>query len=72
MDMQLTCRDLVDLVAQGTTVGEGHLLVQDGALTVVLMGTGLEIARLVTGKTSVTAVGRGATLKETARTVPRT
>jgi hypothetical protein len=70
--MQPTCRDLVDLAAQGIMVEEGLLLVQDDALTAVLMGTGPEIARLVTGKISATAVGTGATLKETARTAPRT
>jgi hypothetical protein len=62
----------VDLAAQGIMVGEGLLLVQDDALTVVLMATGPEIARLVTGKTSAIDVGRGATLKGTARTVQRT
>lgn len=64
--------DLVDRVAQGTMEGEDHLLVLDGALTAVLMDTGPEIARPVTGKTSAIAVGRGAILKETARTAPRT
>lgn len=64
--------DLVDrVVAQGTMEGEGRLLVQDGALIAVLTDTGPEIARLVTGKTSAIAVGRGAILKETARTAPK-
>lgn len=35
-----------------------HLLDRDAALTVALMATGLEIAKLGIGRTSVTAVGR--------------
>lgn len=47
------------------------LLDLDAALTVDLMATGLEIAKLGTGRTSVTAVGREAILSETARIVQR-
>lgn len=43
----------------------------DGASTVGLMATGLGIAKLVTGRTSVTAVESGAMLKEIARIVQR-
>ena len=38
-------------------------------LTVELMVTGQEIARLVTGRTNATAVAKGAISKEIARTV---
>lgn len=57
----------VDLVIWGEVLHQ----VLAGALIVVLMDTGLETARLGTGRTSVTAVGIVAMLKETAKTVPR-
>lgn len=50
---------------------EVHLLDLDAALTVALMATGLEIAKLGIGRTSVTAVGREVTSKRTARTVQK-
>lgn len=57
----------VDLVIWGEVLHQ----VLAGALIVVLMDTGLETARLGTGRTSVTAVGIVAMLKETAKAVPR-
>jgi hypothetical protein len=48
----------VTLGILGNIWAEVHLLVLDGALTVALMAIGLEIAKLGTGRTSVTAVGR--------------
>lgn len=45
-------------VVPGNIWVEVHLLELDAALTVALMATGLEIAKLVIGRTSVTAVGR--------------
>ena len=59
------------LVALGIMTAEAHLLVQVAALTVVLTVIGLETALQGTGRTSVTAVGREVTLRETAKTVPR-
>lgn len=50
---------------------EVHLLDLDAALTVALMATGLEIAKLGIGRTSVTAVGREVISKRTARTVQK-
>lgn len=50
---------------------EVHLLDLGAALTVALMATGLEIAKLGIGRTSVTAVGREVILKRTARTVQK-
>jgi len=50
---------------------EVHLLDLDAALTVALMATGLEIAKLGIGRTSVTAVGKEVISKRTARTVQK-
>lgn len=50
---------------------EGLLLVQGAVSIVDLMGTGLEIAKLGTGRISVIAVGNEATLKEIVRTARR-
>lgn len=50
---------------------EVHLLDLVAALTVALMATGLEIAKLGIGRTSVTAVGREVISKRTARTVQK-
>lgn len=50
---------------------EAPLLDPGVALIVVLMATGLEIARLETGRTNVIAVEREVTLKDNAKTVQR-
>jgi len=59
------------LVALGIMTAEAHLLDQVAALTVVLTVIGLETALQETGRTSVTAVVKEDTLRETAKTVPR-
>lgn len=59
---------LADLVS---ILGEGLLLDQDAVSIVDLMGTGLEIAKLGTGRISVIDVENEGTLKETARIVQR-
>lgn len=46
------------LVVPGNIWVEDQLLDLDAALTAALMATGLEIAKLGIGRTSVTAVGR--------------
>ena len=51
----------VVLVVHVNIWGEDLLLEQVGVLTVGLMVTGQETARLVTGRTNVTAVGREVT-----------
>lgn len=61
----------MDLVVLEILWAGVHHLVLDAALIVALMVTGLEIARLATGKISVIAVEKEVTLKETARTVLR-
>lgn len=58
----------VDLVS---ILVEVLLLGQVAASTVDLMGTGLEIAKLVTGRTSVIGVVKEATLREIVKTVQR-
>jgi hypothetical protein len=52
---------VVLLVVHVNIWGEDLLLEQVGVLTVGLMVTGQETARLVTGRTNVTAVGREVT-----------
>ena len=58
-------------MALGIMTAEAHLLDQVAALTVVLTVIGLETALQETGRTSVTAVVKEDTLRETAKTVPR-
>lgn len=52
-------------------LAEDPLQDQDAVSIVVLMAIGLEIARRVTGRTSVIAVGNEDILKGIARTVPK-
>lgn len=59
---------LVDL---GSILGEALLQDQGAVLIVGWMDTGLEIARLETGRISVIVVGNEATLKEIVRIVRR-
>lgn len=59
---------LVDL---GSILGEALLQDQGAVLIVGWMDTGLEIARLETGRISVIVVGNEATLKEIVRIVQR-
>jgi len=61
----------VVLVVPVSILVEGLLLVQGAVSIVDLMGTGLEIAKLGTGKISVTVVGNVAILKEIVRTARR-
>lgn len=71
MDVCLSFRHHVVLVAPVSILVEGLLLVQAAVSIVDLMGTGLEIAKLGTGRISVIAVGNEATLKEIVRTARR-
>lgn len=59
------------LVVLGIMIAEAHLLELVAVLTVVLMVIGLETAQQGTGRTSVTVVVREDTLRETAKTAPR-
>lgn len=61
----------VGLVVLENIWAEALLLDLDAALIVVLMVTGLVIAKLETGRTSVIAVVREGMLKGTAIIVPR-
>lgn len=71
MDVCLSFRHHVVLVDPVSILVEGLLLVQGAVSIVDLMGTGLEIAKLGTGRISVIAVGNEATLKEIVRTARR-
>lgn len=59
------------LVVLGIMIVEAHLLDLDAVLTAVLTVIGLETAQQGTGRTSVTVVENEDTLRETAKTVPR-
>lgn len=71
MDVCLSFRHPVVLVDPVSILVEGLLLVQGAVSIVDLMGTGLEIAKLGTGRISVIAVGNEVTLKEIVRTALR-
>lgn len=71
LNVWLAFRHHVVLVDLGSILGEDLLRDQGAVLIVGWMDTGLEIAKLETGRISVIVVGNEATLKEIVRIVRR-